>query len=326
MTQRVTWKDIGQDLLQVSSWRGILDLAAVWFGIVVLASLAGRFASFEPGGIVIAVAGVIGIGILQNNLASLSHHAVHWNLHPNRRVSDQFFRWLIAAPMGQNYLTLRREHLAHHASFGAPDDPERHYYDLDVGNRNSAASFLFWTLAMFSGYVVVGQVRRILLGSRTGEMNESKSNTERLVVERREILYVLPAQAVIFAVFFVLTGSIYGYFMLWALPLVTVGAGLNALRATIEHADPTPDHNLYRSFASNMIESFVVGPFKFTHHYEHHRFMTVPYYRIDKVRTILREAGDFSECSLERSYFRRYAQIVNDLRRLRKVAVARTSP
>ncbi len=306
----LSWRDIDKSDLNVTL-RGSRDLALVWLGVLLIATLSGRLFSYSLYGVLGGVAAIVAIGVLQNGLASLSHHAVHRNLHPRAMINDYMFRWLLSAPMGQSYLTLRREHLRHHAHFAEDDDPERFYYDLDTGDRKSPMRLILWTLSMFTGFVALGQIRRLLSNNRGGA--DVAIPIEQAKRERKEYLYVIPAQIALFAIFYAATGSLFGYFVYWAFPLVTVGAGLNALRATIEHADPEDPATHYRTFLSNPIERFIVGPFNFNYHYEHHRFMNVPYYRAEKLRAMLTRSDDYSDCKIEKSYLSRYRSILRML-------------
>jgi len=308
---QVTWKDLDRGLFQVSPVRGIIDLVVVWAGIFAVAGLGYRF--IFP----FSIAAMILIGVLQNGLSSLGHHAMHIHLHPNPRWNDSIFRWLIAAPLGQSYLSLRREHFEHHARFAEPDDPERFYYDLDVGDRSTPFRLLFWMVRMFLGFVVVGQLQRLISGSRGGHVatRTTPELMERAARERREYLYVVPAQVIIFLMMYGVTGSPLGYFLFWVIPLITVGAGLTAIRATIEHADASRAGKHYVTFTSNVVERFIVGPFNFNYHYEHHRFMGVPYYRIGKVRQVLKAAADYADCTIENSYGHRCLKVFIELHR-----------
>jgi fatty acid desaturase len=316
MPHKVTIRHIGKELMQVSPWRGLRDLVFVWIGVFAVAALAGRLASPNGAGIAAWVAAVVAIGVLQNGMSSLSHHAIHNNLHPNPRVNDLLFRWLLAAPMGQSFVALRREHLRHHARFAEADDPERFYYDLNVGRRNTVPRFLWWCVRMFCGFVVIGQLRRMLFGTRDAATMtpDPADQPDRAAQERREYVWVVPATAILFLLFWAVTGSPFGYPLFWVAPLVTVGAGFNAMRATIEHAAPSRPPGAYRTFLSGPIERFIIGPFNFDHHYEHHRFMTVPYYRVGRIRKLLSDAGDYEDCTLEQSYRSRFLQILRDLR------------
>jgi fatty acid desaturase len=196
--------------------------------------------------------------------------------------------------------------------FAEDDDPERFYYDLDIHNRRSPSGLIAWTAAMFMGLVAASQLRRLISGDRAGGVLDEKAK-ERQGRERREYLYVLPAQVVLFVAFYLLTGNLLSYFVFWAMPMVAVGAGLNALRATIEHADPDEPPTNCRSFHSNPIERMIVGPFNFNLHYEHHRFMTVPYYKVNEVNQRVMAANHYANCQIERSYVSRYMGILKKL-------------
>jgi len=309
---KLQWSDFEPELMKVT-YRGVLDLVLVWASIFGVAAVASRFLSPDLTGVLVTAAAILVIGTLQNGLASLSHHAVHYNLHPDRKINDSLFRWMLAAPMGQSFLTLRREHLRHHSRFAENDDPERFYYDLDIHNRRSPGAFIARTAGMFLGLVVASQLQRILSGNRGGALATGQKD-ERESRGRREFLYALPAQAVLFGAFYLLTDNLLGYFIYWAIPLVTVGAGLNALRATIEHADPDEPPTNYRSFHFNPIEKMIVGSFNFNLHYEHHRFMSVPYYKVGEVKKRMLAANDYAGCRIERSYLSRYAEILKKLR------------
>ncbi len=313
MDYRVSFKSLDKELLRVSRWRGSADVLVVWLGIFIVAGGLGHWATFGLAGACLTLMGILVIGIFQHSLAALGHHAVHNNLHPNKATNDLLFRWLIAAPTGQSFLALRREHLLHHATFGTANDPERYYYDLSVGQRDRAGRFVVWSILMFLGYVVTRQLHRLRNAAPQSEVVSTRSTPTPSPAT--ELLAIVLAQSVLFPLLWVITGSWLGYPLLWALPLVTVGGGLNGMRATLEHADPSQPPNLNRSFLSNPLERWALGPYNFSYHYEHHRFMMVPYYRVRALRQLLQNAGDYGECSLELSYTRRYLDIVRILRR-----------
>lgn len=317
MDYRVSFKSLDKELLRVSPWRGGADVLLVWLGVFFVAGVLGHWAEFSLLGVGLMLMGILVIGIFQHGLAALGHHAVHVNLHPDKRTNDRLFRWLIAAPTGQSFLALRREHLLHHATFGTAKDPERYYYDLSLGRRDRAGRFVVWSILMFLGYVVTRQLYRLRSGepqSVEPQGDVASMRTTPTPPLTLEVLPILLTQSVLFVLLWMTAGSWWGYPLLWALPLVTVGGGLNGMRATLEHADPSRPPNLNRSFVSNPLERWALGPYNFSHHYEHHRFMMVPYYRVRALRQLLQEAGDYEECSLESSYTRRYLDIVKTLR------------
>jgi fatty acid desaturase len=185
---------------------------------------------------------------------------------------------------------------------------------------------------VFLGWVIIPILSRWVVGNR-GRLAEpvepvpqhvEANQARKAEVSKREklldLLAIPPVQAVLFGLFWLATGQWWGYFAFWALPLVTVGAGLNALRATIEHANPDEHataedpHEILFSFVSNPIERFFVCPLHFNYHYEHHRFMNVPYYHAPKLRQALIDRHDYTNVTLVPSYARRVVQICRRLR------------
>ncbi len=105
-----------------------------------------------------------------------------------------------------------------------------------------------------------------------------------------DVLALFPVHAALFGFFWLTYGEWWAYFALWAVPVLTVGAALNALRATLEHAG-TDRVAHFLTFRSNPIERFFLAPFGFAYHFEHHCFMAVPYYHAAKAREYLTEKG-----------------------------------
>lgn len=309
--QRVRLGDLPAEWRRVSPYRGALDLAAVWSGLAVLAAL-----SLRSGSIPAVLVALPLIGALQNHLSSLGHHAIHGNLHPRRAVNDWMARLLITAPLGMLLGALRGEHMTHHARFGEADDPERIYYDLSRHGRATPAGLLAWMArVLLTGWIILPAVRRLLTGDRGGRAGAIRP-APAAPAERRERLLeasLIPVvQAVLAMLFWALSGVWWAYLVVWLLPVVTVGGGLTVIRATLEHADRTRAP-LLLSFVSNPIERFFVSPFNFNYHYEHHRFMSVPYYRVAGIRDVLLQRDDYDGV-LVPSYWQRVGGLVRELR------------
>lgn len=296
----------------VSPVRGMCDTALVWICITGVWYGAIRF----PHPATYAAAFLL-LGALQNHISSLLHHGLHWNLHPRRRINDWICRLFLAGPQGQLLGGFRQEHLGHHNRLGAEDDPERVYYDLYRQGRSSPFKFLFWLLTLFLGWVALPFVRRFLTGHRDARAPQRHERRDSLGSRLTDIGCVLVVQGAIFGGLWLASGTAWAYLALWFLPLITLGAGLSVLRATIEHLNVEHPDRLLMSFASNPLERFFVSPFKFNYHYEHHRFITIPYYHTPKVHKLLRERGDYEEAILASSYFGRLREDIRQLARKR---------
>lgn len=294
-----------------SSWRGLLHVGLVWLGILAAVALVGLTRSWLVG-----AGAFLFIGVLQNNISSLLHHALHGDLHPSKRLNDLVCRLFLTGPQGQLLGVVRWEHLHHHARFGMEDDPERVYYDLEATGVDTPQRLRRHVVRLFLGWVVAPNLRRALTGDRGG-LGASNPTWE---ARRRtaggnlaDLTGFLVAQTGIAAAMWSLTGWWWAWAVWWALPLATVGAGLTVLRATLEHASPEdPDRRLF-SFTSNPLERFVFGPFQFNYHYEHHRFMSVPYYWTPAVHRLLAEQGDQEEARIEPSYLGRLRSLIREL-------------
>ena len=303
----IAYRELPDEWKKVSKWMALVHILLIW------AAIAGVvFCHDLYQGLPLYFLTILVLGGLQNNLNSLVHHSIHGNIHPNKYVNNFITRVFVAGPIGQIFGRLKSEHLSHHANFGDDDDPERFYYDLKLHRRRSKYGLLRWTVCVFLGWVLYPMVLRLLTGDRSGAAkhgNDSKTKKGR-DNPYLDVLAVMGAQGVLFLGFYLLTNNIWSYVMYWVVPLSTFGAAFTALRATIEHANiEDPDHLLI-SIKSNIVEKFFFGPLNFNYHYEHHRFMNIPYYYVPKVRKFLREKEDYNDVLFVDSYIGRLAYLI----------------
>ncbi len=304
-TAEIRVSDLPEELRRVSAWRGPFDTAWTWLAIAAVALVCGALGGAWY------VLGVVLVAGLQNHLMVLWHHSIHTNMHPRREVNDAIGRWLLISPMGQPAGIMRRAHITHHAHLGEEQDPDRWYYDLDLHGRRRPWALIGWLAVNCLGGLIVPQIRKALTGRRDATVDPG---TERGRRDRRDRLAVVVCQVALFAAFWALTGTWWGYLALWALPLVTLGSGLNCLRTALEHADASdPPHRDY-SFRSNPVERFFVAPFCMNYHWEHHKLMTVPYYRMPELRRLLLERGEYGDGRIVDSYLGRLRDVTSALR------------
>lgn len=103
----------------------------------------------------------------------------------------------------------------------------------------------------------------------------------------------------VFVVLFMLAFGWYGYFALWALPLVTLAPFYNDFRIFCEHSlvgrDSTiPDERMV-TFISSPLERFFFAPFHMNYHAEHHFFPYVPHRNLPALRDVIKECPEFNE-------------------------------
>ena len=204
----------------------------------------------------------------------------------------------IAKLLSFDFHATRRSHMDHHRRTGFPDDPDRHEYVFERTYR-SVPAFLF---------------QETLLGPTRGALRRlsgsEKGNAMQPTVEgrRRHLLLLALAQGALL-VLFGLTGHWWGYFAFWLLPLMTIAGPLTRLRTFCEHAGMNPErpsrHDQIFYTRSTLeergglpglyarLERFVIAPFHFNYHHEHHLLPQVPYRYLPEVHRMLRESGHY---------------------------------
>jgi len=305
-SRRLRSQELPPKMRAISRWRGSFDLAWTWALIFVVV-----WSTLANGSFWVVPLGLVVVGALQNRMLVLWHHAIHQNLHPARRINDALARWGLIAPMGQPFGLMHRAHMRHHLRVGQADDSDRWYYDLGLFGRRNPARFRRWLLSSCVGGLLIPQVRKVLTGKRDRDFDPGMPTGPGDGYDR---FAVLVAQAVLFGTFWALGGAWWAYFVLWALPAATVGAGFNTLRTALEHADGETPPRLYHSFRSGPLERFFIAPFHMTHHWEHHLLMAVPYYHMPALRRLLVENNAYGDGQLVGSYRERLAVITTQLR------------
>jgi fatty acid desaturase len=288
--------------------RSLFDVARTWVGI---ASMVGACASSSDWR-VWSVAAVL-IGTFQYHLNILGHDGLHFSLLRNRKWNDRACRWLLHGPQGAPLAVLRRNHNWHHANLGAPDDLDRQYYDLE--NRKTVARFDRWfAFACFGGMTlpIVVKLGRLLISGKESDRGTPKSGFSGAPHGvRNDLASIVVTQAALCWSINWATGHWFSYFLLWALPLLTVMMGLNSIRSCLEHAElpgvTRPSRRF--TFSSNPCELFFLAPFNMSHHVEHHAFVGVPYHRLPALREWMVEQGLLASREFRSSYWRRFLEL-----------------
>jgi fatty acid desaturase len=98
------------------------------------------------------------------------------------------------------------------------------------------------------------------------------------------------------------------YFVFWAVPVVLIALSLDRARTFVEHGFQYIFSNQsWDSFKqapqttvdidTNALERFLFAPFGFAYHQAHHTYLTVPFYNLPRLATLLEEKDN--------SYYRR---------------------
>lgn len=241
-----------------------------------------------------------GMGVLVN----LAHESQHSTLLKDKRWNDFVGAWLCAYPVGSIWGSSRAVHLAHHKYLNTTADPDRHFHDEQ--DKSDPIQFALYLIKLVLG----GQVWTSIVVNGFLRTKESTSNTAQhdsiVAMPRRaypEILNLLPVQAAVFAIFWLVTGFWWAYFALWLIPIFTLGTLLGYVRGFIDHARLADDDALRSEGrlvsvpCPSVIDRLFFTGLEFHFHAEHHLFPTVPHYYLPELHKILQS---------DEQYCRRY--------------------
>jgi len=272
-------------LAQRSSWLGLACVAGAWALIVAAAAMFIVWAN--PLTYVLAV---MIIGARQLGLAILMHDAAHGALHSNARVNDWVGEWLCAAPVGARLVSYRTYHLKHHKFTEQPEDP-----DLSLSAPFPITRTSLWRKVVrdLTGQTFFKQRRAQLFGGRhDGEVVNASTG------------HFLLMNAILLAIC-IAAGVWWAYPALWLVPLATWFQFITRIRNIAEHAVVNTQDDPFthaRTTLANPIERLLVAPYWVHFHGEHHVFMHVPCYRLERMHRMLMDKGYWSRMRIAGGY------------------------
>ncbi len=330
--------DHWKTLTSVSSSRGALLVVHAWL-IVALAAFGGALAwDYHWIAGVLATPVVVAIlGGRQLGLAILMHEAAHGLLHPDRKLNNWLGQWPSGAATGSDLHAYRAYHLTHHRFTQQPEDPDlslsapfptssdslrrkaiRDLTGQTFFKQRQAQFAVAWRglKAMLrdeqgDGHRDTSAGRALNLQSRSG-IAAPVTNIDGAKTTARTVGRFLIVQAVLLATSLVLWG--WTPFLLWLVALVTTFQLFLRVRNIAEHACTTTGSDDPFSHArttyANWIERATVAPYWVNFHSEHHLFMGVPCYNLNRAHVILGERGYHPRMTITKGYADVMRQVV----------------
>jgi fatty acid desaturase len=322
--------DEWRQLTRVSRWHGLWLVAHAWgsVALIIAATLwVGHWLAWLPA--------VFLIGGRQLGLAILMHDAAHGLLHPNRRLNNWLGEWATGASVGSDLKSYRTYHLTHHRYTQQPEDP-----DLPLSAPFPTSSGSLWRKVArdLTGQTFFKQrraqfamawrgMRLVVAGtSAAATASDTAAGTP---FNRQGIGAVSNSDAAAIAVFhavsrflivqivlLALSLSLYGWtpFLLWLAALATSFQLALRIRNIAEHActatGPGDPFSHARTTRASMIERALVAPYWVNFHAEHHLFMGVPCYRLERAHFALLERGFAPRMTIADSYATVLRQVV----------------
>lgn len=268
-----------------SSWLGLVCVAGAW----ALIFAAGAMFVLWPNPLTYILA-VMLIGARQLGLAILMHDAAHGALHANMKINNWVGEWLCAAPVGARLASYREYHLKHHRFTEQPEDPD----------KSLSAPFPITRKSLWRKIVrdLTGQT---FLKQRTAQIFGNRKPGEVVNGSNGHFLF---ANAVLL-IGLSLAGYWWAYFALWIVPMATWLPLVTRLRNIAEHACVNTQDDPFthaRTTLANVLERLFIAPYWVHFHGEHHVFMHVPCYRLERLHKSLMDKGYWSRMHIAPGY------------------------
>jgi fatty acid desaturase len=262
-----------------SSWRGVGLILHAWALILG----AGALFVVWPNPLTYVLAVMI-IGARQLGLAILQHDAAHGALHPDQKVNDWLGEWLCGAAVGSSLKRYRPYHLQHHKYTEQPEDPD---------------------LALSRPFPVTAQsLRRKIVRDLTGQtffkqriqpflmrFQGRKPPPARVKDNPGFRFWLVNGAAIALSS---AAGLWWAWPALWIVPMATWLPLVTRLRNIAEHAclsEPDNPWRHARTTRANFLERLFIAPYAVHFHAEHHMWMYVPCYHLERAHKILTARG-----------------------------------
>ncbi|MGE0046552.1 MAG: fatty acid desaturase family protein [Hyphomonadaceae bacterium] len=280
-------------LAKRSALRGIGCIAHAWALIIG----AGAVFVIWPNPLTYILAVMI-IGTRQLGLGILMHDAAHGALHPNQAWNDWLGQWLCAGPVGSDLARYRPYHLQHHRFTEQPEDP-----DLGLSRPFPITAKSFWRKVVRD---LTGQTffkQRIMPSVQAFLSGRAMPKEQRELADQTALRFWVTNGIIIFAT--TALGLWWAWFALWIVPFATWQQLVTRLRNIAEHACVGKHEDPFRharTTLANPIERLFIAPYWVHYHSEHHVFMHVPCYRLERLHALLREKGFGARMDVAASY------------------------
>ena len=215
------------------------------------------------------LAGILIIGNRQHALVILGHDGTHYTLSRNAALNDFLTNMLCFWPLGLTVSGYRALHYAHHKNTGTDNDPELGHkrmrspqWDLPATPR----TVLRYALMDLIGYSLADYVIIVRF---------SKPQSRRDYVPL--LLFHIGALSLL------LWFGCWPMAAAWYFSLVTSFMMFFRLRLWLEHQGTDDTQRL----ALTWWQGAILSPHNAWHHWEHHKYPTIPYHRLPQARQLL---------------------------------------
>jgi len=239
----------------------LTDAALDWAVIAAAVAMIALWPHFYT-----VLVGILIVGNRQHALAILGHDGTHYTLSRNAVLNDFLTNLFCFWPLGLTVSGYRALHYAHHKNTGMENDPELGHKRMRAPQWDLPATP--WTVLRYAlkdliGYSVADYIIIV-------RFSKPQSKREYLPLALFHIAFVSGLLAM---------GG-WPMAAAWYFSLVTSFMMFFRLRLWLEHQGTDDTQRL----ALTLWQAAILSPHNAWHHWEHHKYPTIPYHRLPQVR------------------------------------------
>jgi fatty acid desaturase len=212
------------------------------------------------------LAGILIIGNRQHALAILGHDGTHYTLSHNAAFNDFLTNLFCWWPLGLTVSGYRALHYAHHKNTGTENDPE-------LGHKRMRAPQ--WDLPA-TPWTVLRYALKDLIGYSVADY----SIIVRFSKPQKKREYLQLALFHFAAISVLVACGGWPMAAAWYFSLVTSFMMFFRLRLWLEHQGTDETQRLFLPWW----QAALLAPHNAWHHWEHHKYPTIPYHRLPQAR------------------------------------------
>lgn len=206
------------------------------------------------------------MGVTAHSFGVLGHETYHHSFFVTKKANDFAGKWIFHYPLLGRFQILREAHLQHHRLFGSETDPDRDHWGWDRGDRQHLRRII----EILFGVVFLKNLFNIFNPQSKGVAFEGNSKEKRF-----DEFGIVLTQTVLFFTFTMFL-SWQRYFLLYLMPIVTVGALIEHLRVFCEH-----NEGVLRVYSRpSRVGLIIFGRANFRMHAIHHQTPSTPWFAL----------------------------------------------
>jgi len=251
------------------------------------------------------------IGLVLHNMQNIMHAAIHYDLHPNRKINDIIANFTVGLFTACEVKQGRKIHSLHHAISGSVEDPESSY--LQPLNLKRIISY-------FTGIEILKYILKIDKKIETNKKDELKLSDKIFYILNPHRFFSLSIH-LIFLSFFYFTLSSYILIFAWIYGFFAFFPFFSSVQNVLEHGEKKDSREkknsfklkpVNRNFGSDLFSKYILGSYGTNKHALHRWDPTIHFLNVEETTDFLDKSNYSSTIeNYEAEYLDTFKKVFN---------------